>query len=162
MVSAAPPTAAGIAARYRKINGLHGAEVTDGDRILLRVGAVTGLRIARPLADHIRAALAKQRQPTPTIEYTRGANVMFLVNPPADETYWDALFKYAAVRMSRGAAIALPGPGGLAWLERRKATDGSFSTPSPTSRSRRPQRSYGGDRTLVEPPSHGEPGAYCR
>ncbi len=116
MVSAAP-TAAGIAARYRKINGLQGVEVTDGDRIMLRVGAVTGLRIARPLADHVRTALEKRRQRTPTIEYSRGANLMFLVNAPVGETHWDnRLFRYVAVRMGCGAMIALPGPGSSAWL----------------------------------------------
>lgn len=116
----AAPAAARMAARYRDVNGLCGADVISGDQIMLRVGAITGLRIAHPLADLVRAEVVQRGLRTPTIKYSRGGNLMFLATAPSGETGLDnELFRNFAVRMSCGAMIALPGPtsGVRTWLD---------------------------------------------
>ncbi|WP_433635538.1 hypothetical protein [Nocardia sp. CA-120079] len=119
MLSAAP-TAAEMADRYRKINGLYSTEATADDKIVLRVGAVTGIRILQSLADPVRAELARQSLRTPTITYPRTRAVMFLVNATPGENGWDnTFFRYSVARTKDGATIALPGPGDTVrtWLD---------------------------------------------
>ncbi|MEU7765018.1 hypothetical protein AB0B25_07835 [Nocardia sp. NPDC049190] len=116
-----------LAARYQEINGMGSVEVAFGDdRIILRAGAVAGIRILRPLADLVREELRRRDLRTPTIEHVRTGSLMFITNAAPPKTPWDnALFKHFAARTVIGSLIALPGPGDELrnWLD---ASDGTL------------------------------------